>query len=72
MLGVFGEEDTSITVDSVNAFDAALDQLGIDNEIYIYEGVGHAFANPSNAGHDPEKTADAWGKTVDFLARTLQ
>ena len=72
VLGVFGEEDTSITVDSVNAFDAALDQLGIDNEIYIYEGVGHAFANPSNAGHDPEKTADAWGKTVDFLARTLQ
>ena len=72
VLGVFGEEDTSITVESVNAFDAALDGLGIDNEIYIYEGVGHAFANPSNDGHDPEKTADAWEKTVNFLERTLQ
>jgi len=32
-----------------------LDELNIDNEIYVYDGVGHAFANPSNAGHDPEK-----------------
>ena len=72
VLGVFGEKDTTIPVDSVHLFQQSLDDLGIQNEIYIYPGVGHAFANPSNPGHDAEKTADAWMKTVDFLDRNLK
>lgn len=67
VLGVFGSEDQSISVESVNEFEAALDANNIMNEIYIYEGVGHAFANPTNEGHAPEETADAWEKTLDFL-----
>jgi len=72
VLGIFGEEDAAIPVESVREFDAAMDNLGIENEIYIYEGLGHAFANPSNAGHDAEKTADAWMKTVSFLNAHLK
>jgi len=72
VLGVFGEEDSSITVESVNEFENSINELGIENEIYIYEGVGHAFANPSNPGHDPEKTEDAWMKTVAFLNKNLK
>lgn len=72
ILGIFGEEDRSITVESVNEFVTSLDELGIENEIYIYEGVGHAFANPSNPGHDPESTEDAWMKTVSFLNKNLK
>jgi len=72
VLGVFGSEDTSITADSARNFDSALDEIGIENEIYIYEGVGHAFANPSNPGHDAEKTEDAWQKTVAFLGKNLK
>ena len=72
VLGVFGEEDTSITPDSVRQFNKSINSLGIDNEIYLYDSVGHAFANPSNPGHDPEKTKDAWGKTVEFLNRNLK
>jgi len=67
VLGVFGSEDPAISVESVNQFKAALDANGTPNEIYVYEGVGHAFANPSNAGHAPEETADAWEKTLNFL-----
>jgi len=72
VLGIFGEKDAVIPVDSVHEFDESLDNLGIENEIYIYEGLGHAFANPSNAGHDPDSTADAWMKTVNFLNRHLK
>lgn len=68
VLGIFGSEDQVVTVDSVNEFEAALDENGTTNEIYIYDGVGHAFANPSNAGHAPEETADAWEKTLNFLS----
>jgi len=72
VLGIFGEDDAVISLDSVNEFDSSLDSLGIENEIYVYEGVGHAFANPSNAGHNPEKSEDAWMKTVSFLDRHLK
>jgi carboxymethylenebutenolidase len=72
VLGIFADQDTVIPLDSVHQFEAALNQLGVENEIYIYEGVGHAFANPSNPGHDPEKTEDAWEKTIAFLDRTLK
>ena len=72
VLGIFGEKDAVIPVDSVHSFDASLDNLGIENEVYVYEGLGHAFANPSNAGHDPISTEDAWMKTVNFLNKHLK
>jgi carboxymethylenebutenolidase len=72
VLGIFGEEDTSIPVESVHEFDQALDTLKTENEIYIYDGVGHAFANPSNPNHDPESTEDAWAKTLAFLNKHLK
>ncbi len=69
VLGVFGSADQSIPVDMVNQFDAALDATGVINEIYIYEGVGHAFANPSGDNYSPVETADAWEKTLTFLSK---
>jgi carboxymethylenebutenolidase len=69
VLGIFGDQDQSIPVESVNAFEQALNETGITNEIYIYPGVGHAFANPSGDNYAPEETADAWEKTLVFLKR---
>src|ERR671914_674081 len=69
VLGVFGDQDQSIPVESVNAFEQALNETGITNEIYIYPGVGHAFANPSGDNYAPEETADAWEKTLAFLKK---
>jgi carboxymethylenebutenolidase len=72
VLGVFGEEDTSIPAERARAFDASLDSIGIENEVHIYPGVGHAFANPSGMNYAPDETKDAWKKTVDFLDRHLK
>ena len=69
VLGIFGDQDQSIPVESVNAFEQALNETGITNEIYIYPGVGHAFANPSGDNYAPEETVDAWEKTLAFLKR---
>src|SRR5918995_6576557 len=69
VLGIFGDQDQSIPVESVNAFEQALNETGITNEIYIYPGVGHAFANPSNDNYAPQETADAWKKTLAFLKK---
>ena len=64
--------DDSIPVENVTNFESALDSLGIPNEIYVYEGVGHAFANPSRDSYAPEQTADAWNKTLSFLKNSTQ
>ena len=72
VLGIFGDQDKSISVDSVKQFEAALNDNGITNEIYIYKGVGHAFANPSGDNYAQQETQDAWLKTVSFLKEYLK
>ena len=67
VLGIFGDKDQAISVDSVRAFEKALNETGVTNQIHIYPGVGHAFANPSNDNYAPQETADAWMKTLAFL-----
>lgn len=67
VLGIFGDQDTSIPVDTIHQFEEALTELKIQHEVKIYEGVGHAFANPSNPNHDPKSTKNAWKKTLAFL-----
>jgi carboxymethylenebutenolidase len=72
VLGIFGSEDQSIPVSEVRDFENALDAINIPNEIYIYEGVGHAFANPTGESFAPAELKDAWQKTVEFLNSNLQ
>jgi carboxymethylenebutenolidase len=72
VLGVFGDQDQVIPVAKVEEFKASLNELGIDNEIYLYPGVGHAFANPSGMNYAPEETKDAWAKTTAFLEAHLK
>jgi carboxymethylenebutenolidase len=71
ILGIFGDQDQAITVESVKQFASALNASGITNDIYLYEGVGHAFANPSGDNYAPKETADAWQKTIGFLRTYL-
>jgi carboxymethylenebutenolidase len=72
VLGIFGDQDDSIPVENVTHFKVALDSIGIPNEIYVYKGVGHAFANPSRDSYAPDQTADAWNKTLLFLKNSTQ
>jgi carboxymethylenebutenolidase len=71
VLGIFGDQDQSIPVTTVEQFEEALTKNGITNEIYIYKGVGHAFANPSGDNYAPNETKGAWQKTLSFLNKYL-
>jgi len=71
ILGIFGDQDQAISVESVKQFASALNASGITNEIYLYGDVGHAFANPSGDNYAPKETADAWQKTIGFLRTQL-
>jgi carboxymethylenebutenolidase len=73
ILGLFGAQDRGITPDDVKKFGAALDQMGKKIDIKIYDDAGHAFENPNNKdGYRAADAADAWKRTVDFLAMTLK
>ncbi len=72
VLGIFGDQDQAIPLTMVEQFRSSLNTLGVPNEIHIYPGVGHAFANPSGANYAPEATMDAWSKTLAFLEINLK
>lgn len=72
VLGVFGDKDTVLPLTMVEQFKSSLAELKIENEVYIYPGVGHAFANPSGANYAPKETMDAWNKTLSFLNKHLK
>jgi carboxymethylenebutenolidase len=73
ILGIFGGKDQGIPPESVKKFEATLKQLGKRVEIKIYPDAGHGFENPNNkAGYRPDDAADAWQRTIIFLADALK
>ena len=73
ILGLFGGLDRGITPDDVKKFGETLDKLGKKIDVTIYPDAGHAFENPNNKdGYRAADAADAWNKTVNFLASTLK
>ncbi|MGP0097106.1 MAG: dienelactone hydrolase family protein [Terriglobales bacterium] len=73
ILGLFGGQDRGITPEDVKKFQEAMERLGKKIEVKIYPDAGHAFENPNNKqGYRAEDAADAWRRTVDFLALRLK
>ncbi|MFB5620498.1 MAG: dienelactone hydrolase family protein [Nitrosopumilus sp.] len=72
VLGIFAELDKGIPVETVNEFETALNQADVKNQIHIYDGVDHAFANPSGERYAPEASKDAWAQTISFLESNLK
>jgi len=73
VLGIFGGKDRGIPVDDVKKYEATLKELGKSVQVVIYPEAGHAFENPNNkAGYRADDAADAWKKTVEFLAAKLK
>ncbi len=71
VLGVFGAEDAQIPVAEVESFAATMDQLGVENTVTIYPGVGHAFLTAENYT-EPGPPGEAWQQTLAFLAENVQ
>lgn len=71
ILGIFGGQDRGIPIVSVREFETLLQTLGKTAEIIVYEDADHAFANPSGTRYEPEAAADAWRRTLEFLAENL-
>ncbi len=72
VLGIFGGADRSIPLEDVRAFEAALNQVGIPNEITIYDGQPHAFVTDIESIRAGGVQGQAWEQLLNFLERTLK
>jgi carboxymethylenebutenolidase len=72
VLGIFGGQDRGISVEDVRKFEQVMKQMDKKVEIVIYPNAGHGFENPNNDnGYRAADAADAWKRTVKFLAETI-
>ncbi len=71
VLGLFGGVDQGIPVSSVEALDQTLDKAGVEHEIVIYPGAPHSFFD-RRATEFADASADAWQRTLDFIATHKQ
>ena len=71
--GTFAALDQGPSPESVAAFEAALREAGIENDLHIYDEVNHGFW--LRVDQDPElraaPAADAWARLRAYLERTL-
>jgi carboxymethylenebutenolidase len=71
ILGIFAALDKNPSIELVKQFETNLKALNKSVEIYIYDDVDHAFANPSGKNYNEEAAESAWQKTTAFLANYL-
>lgn len=56
----------------IDAYRKALEANGKQFEIFVYDGVNHAFNNDTSSARYDKKAADlAWGRTITFFRKTL-
>jgi carboxymethylenebutenolidase len=71
--GTFSATDQGIPVDQVERFAAALDSIGIDNDIHIYDEVNHGFWLWVDRDREKREEAalSAWQRLLRYLGRTV-
>ncbi|WP_448187880.1 dienelactone hydrolase family protein [Azospirillum sp. sgz301742] len=56
----------------IPAYEDALKKAGVPHQIFIYEGVNHAFNNETSAERFNEQASkQAWARTLEFLRQYL-
>jgi carboxymethylenebutenolidase len=56
----------------IDAYKKALEDHGKKFQIYVYDGVNHAFNNDTSAARYDKAAADlAWSRTIEFLKQNL-
>ncbi len=68
ILALQAGDDQNITAEHNAAFGEALTAAGVEHEIVTYDGAPHSFFDRKQEEF-ADASADAWGRTLDFLAK---
>lgn len=72
VLGLFGDQDVSIPIGTVEQFDLLLDKIGVEHEVIVYPNSGHAFFRDSDEQvYRPVAAKEAWEKVTRFFGKNL-
>jgi len=72
LLLIYGAEDQGVPAAQEKPLEEKLRALGKRVETVVYEGAGHAFFNDTRPEvYEPEASADAWRRTLDFFRAHL-
>jgi carboxymethylenebutenolidase len=71
ILGLFGEEDRSPTVEQVAQHEQALKEHGKHYEFHMYPGAGHGFFYYHSPMYRQAQAVDGWEKVWAFLEKHL-
>jgi len=71
VLGLFGEEDRSPTLEQVAIHEQELQKHGKAYEFHRYPNAGHGFFYYDRAAYRQEQAMDGWKKIFAFLEKTL-
>jgi carboxymethylenebutenolidase len=66
LLGLMGGADEAIPVSEVDAFDAALTEVGVTHDLVTYDGAPHSFFDRRFTEH-ADASADAWRRVLEFI-----
>ena len=71
-MGLYGDEDSGIPTDDVEALRAAAASAPVSTEVVRYPEAGHGFHCDARDAFRPAPARDAWRRTIDFLGTHLQ
>lgn len=71
LLGLFGEQDRSPSLEQVAIHEQELKKHAKDYEFHIYPNAGHGFFYYDRPAYRQEQAVDGWNKTFAFLEKHL-
>lgn len=71
ILCLFGDQDSMIPQDQVDAIRASLERAGTDHEVVVYAGADHGFFCDQRATFNADAAADAWQRVQGLFASQL-
>jgi carboxymethylenebutenolidase len=72
VLGIFGEQDSSVPPAAVEQLISEIRQAGKTIDAYTYPNAGHAFFNDTRPEvYNAEAATDAWQRTIEFFQSHL-
>ncbi len=70
VLALYGAHDPAL-IDALPAVRTSMADAGVDFTDHVYPDAAHAFFNDTGSRYRPAEAADAWARTLAFLAERL-
>ena len=67
LLLIYGDDDVIMSAELLDEVRDRLAEWGVDHEVRVYAGAGHAFSAPAPAFHHAEADTASWADAVEYL-----